>query len=189
MPFAEDFNVESAMDRLRLISTRCGFGQGRPLTLTSDERPVPLALMGGALRCDHDVALVTRDYGADQFSAGTTEPPGHWPTLSLQLKGIHMRKFAYSAGALALAFMITPALAHDDDGDSNANSHSRDHQEHRNIHQDQADEHARAHEDGFSSRWQHRAYHRNVAQEHNEFHEEHPNTRHDHRRWWSYRYW
>ena len=100
-----------------------------------------------------------------------------------------MRKFAYTAGALALAFMITPAMAHDDGDDVYADTHASDHQEHRGIHHEQAQEHERAHEDGFSSRWQHRAYHRNLTNEHNEFHEDHPNTRHDHRRWWSYRFW
>ena len=96
-----------------------------------------------------------------------------------------MRKFAYTAGALALAFMVTPAMAHDDD---EVDTHAQAHQEHRSIHQEQAAEHEQAHEDGFYSRRQHRAYHRGLANEHHEFHDEHPNTRHDHRRWWSYRY-
>lgn len=95
-----------------------------------------------------------------------------------------MRKFALTAGALALAFMVTPALAQDDD---DGDTHAQAHQEHRGVHRAQAADHEQAHEDGFYSRRQHRTYHRGVANQHHEFHDEHPNTRHDHRRWWSYR--
>ena len=96
-----------------------------------------------------------------------------------------MRKFVYTAGALALAFMVTPALAEHDEVDT----HARDHQEHRGVHRAQTADHEQAHEDGFYSRRQHRSYHRGLANEHNEFHDEHPNTRHDQRRWWANRYW
>ena len=95
-----------------------------------------------------------------------------------------MRKFALTTGALALAFMVTPALAQDDD---DGDTHAQAHQEHRGVHRAQAADHEQAHEDGFYSRRQHRTYHRGVANQHHEFHDEHPNTRHDHRRWWSYR--
>lgn len=68
---------------------------------------------------------------------------------------------------------LTPALAHDDDGDRNGgySAHSR-------YHDELGEAHERAHEEGFESRREHRAFHRALRYLHKDYHEDRPY------RWW-----